>query len=440
MRACIAVQSGGLKGSQFLIDNDPYSIGSDADCSLAIGEPGVIGKHALIEKRRGRWQIRAPDAANPLQVEGKFTTECFLEHGASFTLGNVLFTFLTDNTAIERDPFAGAEVENPEEAAACLHEATRRITEQIGQVVIGQQSIVYQILVALFARGHCLLVGAPGLAKTLMARAMAGTLDLECRRIQFTPDLMPADITGTNILEEDPATRSRRFRFKRGPIFANLLLADEINRTPPKTQAALLEAMQERRVTASGVTYDLPQPFFVIATQNPIEQEGTYPLPEAQLDRFMFCLKVGYPAAEDEQRVIMETTRQANMEVKRILDAETLLKFQYLVRQTPISDHVGLYATRLIRAARPGSPDAPEFINRWIRWGTGTRAGQYLLLAAKTHAILQGRFNVSCADVREFALPVIRHRLVCNYAAASEGVDTDDIVKKLLEAVPEPTY
>jgi MoxR-like ATPase len=251
---------------------------------------------------------------------------------------------------------------------------------------------------------------------------------------------MPADITGTQVLEQDPATAARNFRFKHGPIFTNLLLADEINRTPPKTQAALLEAMQERRVTISGQSYDLPSPFFVIATQNPIEQEGTYPLPEAQLDRFMFSVKVGYPNAEEEERIIMETTRDTSQEVDRVLAADALLNFQHLVRKTPVSRHVGAYATRLVRATRPDAPDAPDFIKNWVRWGAGPRAGQYLILAAKSHALLQGRLNVSCDDVRSYALPVLRHRVLCNFAAASEGVDSDEIVRRLVEAVPEPDY
>jgi MoxR-like ATPase len=285
-----------------------------------------------------------------------------------------------------------------------------------------------------------LLVGTPGLAKTLMARTLADSLELQCKRVQFTPDLMPADITGTQVLEQDPATSARNFRFKHGPIFTNLLLADEINRTPPKTQAALLEAMQERRVTISGQTYDLPSPFFVIATQNPIEQEGTYPLPEAQLDRFMFSVKVGYPNADEEERIIMETTQDASQEVDRVLGSDVLLNFQHLVRKTPVSKHVGAYATRLVRATRPDAPDALDFIKNWVRWGAGPRAGQYLILAAKSNALLQGRLNVSCDDIRSYALPVLRHRVLCNFAAASEGVDSDEIVRRLVEAVPEPDY
>jgi MoxR-like ATPase len=311
---------------------------------------------------------------------------------------------------------------------------------EIGKVVIGQQEVLNEILVALFARGHCLLVGVPGLAKTLMVRALGAAVSLDAKRIQFTPDLMPSDIVGTDILEEDATTGQRQFRFHRGPIFTNLLLADEINRTPPKTQAALLEAMQERRVTASGQTFELPDPFMVLATQNPIEQEGTYPLPEAQLDRFMFCVHLTYPSLDDEQRVLLETTRELEWNLDRVMDAKTILQCQHLVRQVPVSEHVALYAMKLIRATRPENADAPDFIKRWVRWGAGTRAGQYLLLAAKAQVLIQGRFSVSCADLRVHALPVLRHRIFCNFAAASEGVNTDDIVKRILETVKEPEY
>jgi MoxR-like ATPase len=273
-----------------------------------------------------------------------------------------------------------------------------------------------------------------------MVKVLAGTVRLEARRIQFTPDLMPSDITGTDILEEDALTGKRNFRFHQGPLFANLLLADEINRTPPKTQAALLEAMQEHKVTISGATYSLPEPFMVLATQNPIEQEGTYPLPEAQLDRFMFCVLMTYPNANDEQRVLLETTREAMGEVNRVLGAEDILRLQRLVRQVPVSQHVASYALSLIRATRPGSDGVPEFVNRWVRWGAGTRAGQYLLLAAKAHVLLEGRFSVSCADVRKYALPVLRHRIFTNFTAASEGVNTDQIARKVMESVKEPSY
>ena len=327
-----------------------------------------------------------------------------------------------------------------QEIIARFEKARDQVLGEIGKVIVGQREVLNQMLVALFARGHCLLIGVPGLAKTLMVRTLGSAVDLDSRRIQFTPDLMPSDITGTDILEEDSVTGKRAFRFHRGPIFTNLLLADEINRTPPKTQAALLEAMQEQRVTISGTSYDLPSPFMVLATQNPIEQEGTYPLPEAQLDRFMFCIHLAYPGAAEEQQVILDTTRDAPTTVGHVLNAVQVLELQQLVRQVPVSQHVALYALSLIRATRPNGEGALDFVNRWVHWGAGTRAGQYLLLAAKTHVLLQGRFSVSCADVREYALPVLRHRIFPTFTAASEGVDTDQIVKKIVAAVKEPQY
>ncbi len=329
---------------------------------------------------------------------------------------------------------------SPEAVIAHFKQAREQVLEEIGKVIIGQKEVLDQVLVALFARGHCLLVGVPGLAKTLMVKTLGNAVDLHASRIQFTPDLMPSDITGTDILEEDSTTGKRAFRFHRGPIFTNLLLADEINRTPPKTQAALLEAMQEHRVTISGASYALPDPFMVLATQNPIEQEGTYPLPEAQLDRFMFCVHMSYPSATEEQQVILDTTRDLQTPVSGILNAAEVLELQRQVRQVPVSQHVALYALNLIRATRPGHQGVPDFVNRWVRWGAGTRAGQYLLLAAKAHVLLQGRFSVSCADVRAYTLPVLRHRIFPNFTAASESVNTDQIVKQVLEAVKEPTY
>jgi len=328
----------------------------------------------------------------------------------------------------------------PEEIVARFKEARERILTEIGKTIIGQKDTLNQMLVALFARGHCLLIGVPGLAKTLMVKAMGETVELQTSRIQFTPDLMPSDITGTDILEEDPATGRRRFTFHRGPLFANLLLADEINRTPPKTQAALLEAMQEQRVTVSGTSYDLPAPFMVLATQNPIEQEGTYPLPEAQLDRFMFCIHLAYPNAQEEQQVILDTTRGTRSAPCKVLGGPEVIELQNLVRQVPVSQHVALYAMNLVRATRPNQEGSLEFVNRWVRWGAGTRAGQYLLLAAKAHVLLNGRLSVSCADVRDYALPVLRHRIFPNFTAASEGVSADQIIKKLLEAVKEPDH
>jgi MoxR-like ATPase len=421
------------------LNGQPIVIGTDPACNVVVTDPSVLPHHAYVAPEEGAWRVTAYDASVALTFENKMVSELRLEKSLRFAIGHTRIDFTRDSVAPERRA-AAPTAENPEAAAAQLNAAMQRIRSEMARVVIGQSDVVNQILVALFARGHCLLVGTPGLAKTLMARTLADSLELGCKRVQFTPDLMPADITGTQVLEQDAATNTRNFRFKQGPIFTNLLLADEINRTPPKTQAALLEAMQERRVTISGQSYDLPAPFFVIATQNPIEQEGTYPLPEAQLDRFMFSVKVAYPSAADEERIIMETTQDLVAQVERVLSAEALIDFQHLVRKTPVSRHVGAYVTRIVRATRPEAADAPDFIKNWVRWGAGPRAGQYLILAAKSNALLQGRLNVSCDDVRAYALPVLRHRVLCNFAAASEGVDSDEIVRRLIAAVPEPDY
>ena len=410
-----------------------------ADAANLIRHPGLQPFHAAIERSGGVWTVRALDGA-ALAQSGNPAATVRLDHGAEFTLGQIQFRFQSARATIEKSALAGKKFSNPAEAAAGLKRMREKIVEQVGGIVVGQNEVISQVLVAMFAQGHCLLVGAPGLAKTLLARVLAGTLDLQHRRIQFTPDLMPSDITGTEVLEEDPVNGRRSFKFRPGPLFTNLLLADEINRTPPKTQAALLEAMQERRITAAGVTYDLPQPFLVLATQNPIEQEGTYPLPEAQLDRFMFCVHVGYPSAEDEVKILLDTTKDLKWEVDRLLGSDGILQFQHLVRQVPVSAHVAGYAAALIRATRPHSPEAPAWINSYVRFGAGPRAGQYLLLAAKSNALLYGDGNVSCADVRTFALPVLRHRIFTTFGAAAEGVDSDEVIKRLLKAIPEPAY
>jgi MoxR-like ATPase len=416
------------------LGDEPMTIGSDGACNIVLTEANVLAHHAVVQIHESKRYAIAYDASGPLKTEKGPVTQLRLEDGTRFNVGTTQFEMRNGKAA------AQALLDNPEQAAAQLMETMAKIKAEMARVVIGQSDVVSQVLTALFARGHVLLVGTPGLAKTLMARTLADSLELECKRVQFTPDLMPADITGTQVLEQDAGSGTRSFRFKQGPIFTNLLLADEINRTPPKTQAALLEAMQERRVTISGQSYDLPAPFFVIATQNPIEQEGTYPLPEAQLDRFMFSVRVEYPSAAEEERIIMETTQDTLAQVSRVLSADALIDFQHLVRKTPVSRHVGAYVTRLVRATRPDSPDAPDFIKNWIRWGAGPRAGQYLLLAAKSNALLQGRLNVSSDDVRAYALPVLRHRVLCNFAAASEGVDSDEIVRRLIKAIPEPDY
>jgi MoxR-like ATPase len=478
------------------LTGDPLVIGSDPTSHIAISDPAILPHHAYLSKEDGHWNVATYDAAGPINVDDQPRASLKMDYGSHFTIGKTRFELSNGGAASEAHaapeasvvpaprvkaaetpvavprvaaaaatPTASATpkavsvpkvaavavtpkaapqedviIENPEAAVAQLGDAIKRIKAEMARIVIGQSEVVNQVLTALFGRGHVLLVGTPGLAKTLMARTLSDALELECKRVQFTPDLMPADITGTQVLEQDPVTQARAFKFKQGPIFTNLLLADEINRTPPKTQAALLEAMQERRVTISGTSYELPSPFFVIATQNPIEQEGTYPLPEAQLDRFMFSVRVSYPTAEEEESIIMATTQDTVTTVDRVLSASALMAFQTLVRKTPVSRHVAAYVTRLVRATRPDQPDAPEFIKNWVRWGAGPRAGQYLILAAKSNALLQGRLNVSCDDVRAFVMPVLRHRVLCNFAAASEGVDSDGVVKKLVEAIPEPDY
>ncbi|MAQ89925.1 MAG: AAA family ATPase [Rhodopirellula sp.] len=314
----------------------------------------------------------------------------------------------------------------------------RKVMQQeLQKVIIGQHDVIEQLFAAIFTRGHCLLEGVPGLAKTLMVSTLARILDVSFNRIQFTPDLMPSDITGTNVLDEDDRGK-RAFRFVQGPIFTNILLADEINRTPPKTQAALLQAMQEREVTVSGKTYDLPQPFFTIATQNPIEQEGTYPLPEAQLDRFMFNIKVGYPTASEEEQILTATTRNEKPEVKKILSAKAIVNLQKLVNSIAVSEQIVKYAARLVRATRPGDEAAPAFIKELVNWGAGPRAGQFLIQGGKAIAAMDGRFSVAISDLQRIAVPVLRHRVSANFQAQAEGMDTESIVQKLLEEVPPP--
>jgi MoxR-like ATPase len=317
--------------------------------------------------------------------------------------------------------------------------AHAEMRHELGKVIVGQEAVIDELLMAIFARGHCLLVGVPGLAKTLLVSTLARILSLQFKRIQFTPDLMPADITGTEVIQEDRVTREREFRFLRGPIFANIILADEINRTPPKTQSALLEAMQEHKVTAGGQTYLLEEPFFVLATQNPIEQEGTYPLPEAQLDRFMFMVRVGYPSEAEELAIMKRTTSGAAPEVDSCLTAAEILHLQELVRRVPVADHVYDYAARLTRSTRPGTPEAASFVTDWITWGAGPRASQNLILGAKARAILEGRATVTCDDVVAVAPPVLRHRIITNFNAEAQGVTPDIVVQRLLQSIPKPT-
>ena len=316
-----------------------------------------------------------------------------------------------------------------------LAAAKKQIVEQIEKRVVGQREVVEHLLISLFSKGHCLFVGVPGLAKTLLISTLADVLNLSFNRIQFTPDLMPSDITGTDILEEDKATGHRAFRFMKGPLFANIILADEVNRTPPKTQAALLQAMQEYRITAGGQTYPLELPFLVFATQNPIEQEGTYPLPEAQLDRFMFLVDVGYPSAEEEVEIVKSTTGGKQPPLSRILSPEQILSLQELVRRVPAPDHVIRYAVELVRNTRPKEPGVPDFIQKNVSWGAGPRASQYLVIAAKARAILNGRYAASVEDVKALARPVLRHRVLPNFHAESEGITSAKLVEQLFTVV-----
>jgi MoxR-like ATPase len=310
------------------------------------------------------------------------------------------------------------------------------VQQELSKAIIGQDEVVEQLFAAIFTRGHCLLEGVPGLAKTLMVSTLSKILDVSFRRIQFTPDLMPSDITGTNVLDE--ADGKREFRFVEGPIFTNILLADEINRTPPKTQAALLQAMQEREVTVGSKTYPLPDPFFTIATQNPIEQEGTYPLPEAQLDRFMFNIKIDYPTVDEEEKILMSTTRNDKPEINKVLSARAILNIQKLVGSVAVSEYIVKYVASLVRATRPSDEKAPEFVKELLDWGAGPRAGQFLLQAGKAIAAMDGRFSVAISDIRRIAVPVLRHRLAANFQAQAEGMTTDKVIVRLLKEIREP--
>ncbi len=338
----------------------------------------------------------------------------------------------------EANPTPNAEPLKDDDIAAVerLQAAFAGLKAEMGKVIVGQTQVLEELLTAIFARGHVLLIGVPGLAKTLMIHTLADALNLSYNRVQFTPDLMPSDITGTEVIQEDKATGVRQFKFLRGPVFANIVLADEINRTPPKTQAALLEAMQERQVTVGGERHRLPDPFFVLATQNPIEQEGTYPLPEAQLDRFMLNVMVDYPSEQEEFDIVRLTTSSARPQVTKILSGADILELQEIVRKVPVADHVARYAVRIVRMTRRGKEQVPDFIRDYVSWGAGPRASQYLVLAAKARAVLHGRYYVSTDDIRTVVYPVLRHRIVTNFNAEAEGLKPDDILARLLKVVP----
>ena len=332
---------------------------------------------------------------------------------------------------------SGKTQRNLGDVLAEFSQQKKKMQEELHKVIVGQEEVIEQVFAAIFTRGHCLLEGVPGLAKTLMVSTMAQIMDVSFNRIQFTPDLMPSDITGTNVLDEDEHGK-REFRFVEGPVFTNILLADEINRTPPKTQAALLQAMQEREVSVGRTTYDLPKPFFTIATQNPIEQEGTYPLPEAQLDRFMFNIKVGYPTRDEEEQILTSTSRNEKKEVEKVLSAKAIINSQKLVNTVAVSPYIIKYVSSLVRATRPGNPDAPEFVKELVEWGAGPRAGQFLIAGGKAMAAMDGRFSVAIEDVRKVAIPVLRHRVNTNFQAQAEGQTTETVIERLLKEIPEP--
>jgi MoxR-like ATPase len=339
---------------------------------------------------------------------------------------------MTTTTAVHKDA-SDQDLKSVEK----LKSARAAIKAELAKVIVGQGQVIDELLISIFTKSHALLVGVPGLAKTLLISTLAQSLHLSFKRVQFTPDLMPTDITGTEVIFQDPATNERRFKFLPGPIFAHIVLADEVNRTPPKTQAAMLEAMQERKVTVGGVDYKLPDPFFVLATQNPVEQEGTYPLPEAQLDRFMFMILVDYPTAAEERQIMKMATGVEMQKPNQVLTGEEIIELQQMVRRMPVSEHVYAYAEKLVRVTRPKTPEAIDVCKKFLTWGAGPRASLNLILAAKARAILHGQFHVSCDDVAAVALPVFRHRLIPNFAATSEGLTSDEITRRILAAVPK---
>jgi MoxR-like ATPase len=459
----LTITAGKDIGKRIALDSPPVTIGRSRDNRIILSsETGASRHHAEITEDDGKWSVRDLGSMNGTYLNGeriewprvlrpgdkiKIAGDVMVFEGDSKPKGKAAKTDSGNGNATGEKSGAptvnlgGNAPEVAEETAAQLRvliPLVEGVMEEMGKAIVGQKEIVHSLMLALVSRGHVLMIGLPGLAKTLMIRTLAEVLDLRFRRIQFTPDLMPTDITGTDVLEVDEATGRKSYRFIRGPVFTNILLADEINRTPPKTQAALLEAMQEYHVTAAGETYPLAPPFFVLATQNPLEQEGTYPLPEAQLDRFMFSLRVDYPSEVEEEEIAEGTTSDRSVTLTKRMSGEEILQFQKLVRRLPVSRHVVKYATRLARATRPADPRAPEAVRKWIHCGAGPRATQYLLLAAKAGAVMRGSLVVNCEDVRRAALPVLRHRMFTNFAADSEGVDVDDIITKVLKEIQEP--
>ena len=434
---------GPIKGECLdLTEGKAVVFGRGAAADQVVDDPVMSSTHAEFSAVDGQWTIRDLDSSNGTVVNGNAVTTRALVDGDRIEMGDTVFRYGEGRPEPARRsvPVSAPVEASAEDVARVLHmkEKAALIRREVSKTIVGQVEVIDQVLMCLIAGGHGLLIGLPGMAKTLLVSTLAKVLDMGFKRVQFTPDLMPSDITGTEILSTNRETGEKEFRFIKGPIFCNLLLADEINRTPPKTQAALLEAMQEKMVTTGNVTYDLPPPFFVLATQNPIEQEGTYPLPEAQLDRFMFNIWVDYPLKDEEHAIVGATTSGGLQEPRCVLTQAEVIDLQRVVRQIPVSDHVIRYAIELVRATRPSCEEAPEVTRKYVSTGAGPRAGQYLVLAGKARAALDGRIHVSCNDIRGAAVPVLRHRILTNFAADSEGMTSMDIVNQLIKDVPEP--
>ncbi len=440
--------NGPYEGQEVELEEGPVIMGRSDEADIPLDDDSLSGFHAELRHEGGAWLVSDLESTNGTTVNGIPAKVQILSNMDEVHIGNIRCIF-KDSSAVPSQSAAAApapasDPASPEASAAdveLVKQMKKRadlILQEAAKVIVGQQDVLEEVLMCILAGGHALLIGLPGMAKTLMVRTLATVLDLEFKRVQFTPDLMPTDIIGTDVLETNRDTGEKEFRFIKGPLFCNLLLADEINRTPPKTQAALLEAMQEKLVTAGNTTYTLDAPFFVLATQNPIEQEGTYPLPEAQLDRFMFNIWVDYPLRHEEEQIIGATTAGAMIEPEAVLTKEEILQLQEVVRKVPVSPHVIKYAIQLVRATRPTDEEAPELTKTYVSTGAGPRAGQCLILAAKARAILEGRLHVSCNDIRLAAPPVLRHRILTNFAADSEGLTSVDIVGKLLKEIPEP--
>lgn len=457
-RIAITVADKSPKSYVFPLDRELVALGRGKENDIPIDCESTSVRHAEMRRVKGGYELVDMGSTNGTTLNGKRFEVVRLHSGQQIMMGKVALEFeLSDeemDALKEAKPADGSpnelgesryktaqlstEPPAPDDVAAVerLLKARKQITEELAEKIVGMDQVIDELLIAIFARGHCLLMGVPGLAKTLLVSSLAECLSLTFKRIQFTPDLMPSDIIGSEILQDDPETGHRRFMFERGPVFANLVLADEINRTPPKTQAALLEAMQEKKVSIGGDDMMLDEPFFVLATQNPIEQEGTYPLPEAQLDRFIFNILVDYPGYDEEIEIVRRISGKGGGSLSKVLGRDEIMFLQNLVRRTPVADHLFHYATQLVRATRPKQANAPTVTQEWITYGAGPRASINLVVAAKARAVLRGRYHVTAEDIQAVALPVLRHRIILNFSAHSEGMSTDDVVKQLLDIVP----